>query len=114
MSHLPLGAAPAEEPCAQIGTDGFYERAQAECRAYAAQLHRIYSEAHDGMSLPCDLVVKDFPHDYGTYYEVVAKFDGADMAAVEAAYWLESHCPGVWDASARRALRLPDRTDDEP
>lgn len=35
--HLDVGCAPTHEPCAQIGSADYWERARAECRAYIEQ-----------------------------------------------------------------------------
>jgi hypothetical protein len=95
---LTLGSAPANEPCAQTTDPAYYEKAQAECRRYIALLQAHYSAKHAGRPLPegCTLKIKGNPHDFGTYYEVVARFDAANPAAERAAFWLESNVPGEW------------------
>jgi hypothetical protein len=101
--YLTLGSTPANEDCAQVGRDDYYERARKECRAYINQLNRLFPQAVDkGVSFR----IKSNQHDFGTYYEVNACFNDDDQAAGELAYHIESHLPGEWDDAARLELTL--------
>lgn len=99
---LELGSSPCGEDCAQLGSDGFRERARKECGAYKRQLERVI--AGMGKPVPEDfyLTVKGFQHDFGTYYEVAAVFESEEGA--ELAYALESEIPEHWDEQARKEL----------
>lgn len=101
--ELSYGITPCDEPCAQVGSADYYERVRIEGHAYIDQLKRIYKEAH-GCDLPLNLRLKSFPHDFGSYHEVVAVFSMEDEAMVEAAYWLDENCPASWDDEAKKLL----------
>lgn len=98
--ELTIGSSPTDEACAQVGRDGYYEQARAECRAYIGQLRRMFGAEPDGARLK----VKGCPHDFGTYYEVVCQFDPQIQAAVEYAYGCENTSPAEWDDAARAEL----------
>lgn len=102
---LTLSSVPADEPCAQVGTEGYDDIARRECHVFKEQLMRLY-RTYQGSDLPpeCRLVVKTMDHDFGCYYEVVIKFDDDNKRAVDAAYWLENNVPVNWDNIAKQQL----------
>jgi hypothetical protein len=104
-SKLLIGATPWDEACAQVGTEGYRDRAVKECRAFLKQLERHYT-AEIGGELPCRLVIEAHPHDFGSYHEVSAVFADDSKEAVEAAYWLEAHSPEKWDSDSRAELGI--------
>jgi hypothetical protein len=96
MENLNIGSTPNEEECAQVGSADYYERAIKECLAYRKQITKHYPEPENGY-----LKVKGFPHDFGTYYEVVAYYDPEDTQASRWAFDIEGDDLGVlstWDA----------------
>ncbi len=103
-THIEMGSAPGDEPCAQVGQDNYSEQARRECRAYIHQLTRIIVAAGKEMPESFRRVIKSNAHDYGTYYEVACKFNDNNEAACELAYWLDENCPGEWDDEARKEL----------
>ncbi len=98
---IDVGCAPPCENCAQVGADGYWERARRECRAWIAQLRRTLGEEPDGARL----AVKSNPHDFGTYLSVVCHFDDTLPASVDYAFRCEGEAPNEWDEEARRELR---------
>lgn len=115
MTHTNFGPGPADETCAQIGSADYAIRAAAECKAWIAQLKRVYATAHQGKPFPAVFMVKGFDHDFGTYYEVTAKVgwqrDGILISSQkkwqeEAIAWLEAHAPANWDQEARQELGI--------
>ncbi len=100
MDHTWIGSAPAYESCAQLGSDGYTERAWRECRALIRQLIRMHGEPPVGARLG----IKSCPHDFGTYYEVVCYFDPEDSEATGYAYRCEDGLPEYWDEVARGEL----------
>ena len=95
MENLNIGSAPNEDDCAQVGSADYYERARKECRAFMEQIRKHYPEPENGY-----LNVKSYPHDFGSYYEVVAYYDQSDAEAVKWAYDIEGDDLGVlstWD-----------------
>lgn len=105
-----LGSSPAEEDCAQVGTEGYKTRAWAECRAYINQLYRILrAKGYPKGELPKDFFIttKNEQHDYGTYLEVVVLFNPDDDKSWDVAHLLEVELPGEWDQEAREELNRP-------
>jgi hypothetical protein len=107
LETLELGSVPANEECAQVGSPGYYDRMRAETKSYIGQLYRVLeTKGYTRDKLPDSfrLVGKSFPHDYGSYTEVVAKFDVDDEAAFELAYMLDELAPAEWDDVAKSEL----------
>jgi hypothetical protein len=102
MDYLTLGSTPCNEDCAQVGTDNYVVRAKKECTAYKNQLERHFQNFPDG----CYLTIKGFPHDFGTYYEVIVRYDENDEASSEFAYDMESNSPVNWDDEAKKELGI--------
>lgn len=90
--ELDVGSGPPEEPCAQVGREGYAEQAKVECRQWIAALKLKLGEPPEG----CELRLKSNPHDYGVYYSVVAKYDPAVEAAVNYAFDCEEKGPMTW------------------
>jgi hypothetical protein len=99
---LELGPTPTDEACEQLGPN--YDPAQAvkECRAFVAQLRRVFGPEPYGARL----VVTSNPHDFGTYREVGVKFDGDIDGAADYAYKIEGQTPERWDEAAMFDLGL--------
>jgi hypothetical protein len=102
MEILNIACTPHGEDCAQVGSSGYAAIARKECRALRSQLIRIHGEPPAG----CIIVVKSFPHDFGSYYEVCAKYDPDDDTATEYVYKLENETPEYWDDEAKEELNL--------
>ena len=91
--HMSIGSSPCDEPCAQVGQDNYAVQAKQECRRYIELLLKKFGEPPEGASLS----VKGFPHDFGTYYEVVVNYDDDDRAGLDYALLLEGNSPATWD-----------------
>lgn len=90
--YLSIGSTPAEEECLDAG----HPLELVECQIFARQLKREFPFAQ--------LRVKQFPHDFGAYREVVVLFDDNDTQAIDVAYDVEANARGTWDGEARREL----------
>lgn len=102
MQHrdfLYLGPTPHEEECAQVRDPRYGKCANLECQVFIAALiaavgpppgHRTDENA------PAQFRVKSNPHDFGTYFEVVIKFNSQDEAAVAYAQRVEDRL-ARWD-----------------
>lgn len=55
------------------------------------------------------LVVKSFPHDFGSYREVCVRYDDTDPAGENYAFQLEGNTPARWDAIACYGLAWLER-----
>lgn len=98
------GSSPSDEKCAQIGSPDYEIRAAAECAAYKRQLDRILKEARKEIPLGFRLSVKAEGHDFGSYLEVVARYDSSSEEAWDLALWLDNNVPDKWDAEALAEL----------
>lgn len=103
METLDVGSAPSDEHCAQVGTEGYVERARRECRALIGQLVRIVGEPPPSVRFR----IKENPHDFGAYYSVVLEYDGSDPAAIAYAHRCDEGSPEHWDDEALRELAAP-------
>lgn len=99
---LVIGGSPCFEDCAQTGSDDYYQRSLVELKAFIAQLRRKFGP-EPGNARLCS---KAFPHDFGTYYEVVIYYDADDEEQVEYAFKLESETPEYWDEEARKVIGM--------
>jgi len=93
---MELGPTPAGESCEQLGLNYNHGNAMKELRAYRNQLQRMFPTAQLG--------IKSFPHDFGTYHEVVVYFDDCDGESVTVAYDVEANLPESWDNEAMAEL----------
>jgi len=100
--YLNIGSTPAEEDCFPVG----HPLARIETQVYYRQLQREFPTA--------DLRVKAFPHDFGTYYEVVAYYFDDDEQSTETAYAVESDASREWDSMARKELRALKQQYEQP
>lgn len=103
LDYITLGPVPCDEDCAQVGSPDYAIKARKECRAFINQIRRQHPALVDKIA---NLNIKSFPHDFGTYYEVVALFDDNSPDETHAAYELENVTPTVWDREARIELGL--------
>ena len=101
IDELFLSTTPVNEPCAQLGAQDYLRQTRAECRAFIGQLHRQFGEPPSGAWLK----VRRCPHDFGTYHELVVRFDDTNEQAVDFAYRLENDLPLHWDDIARAELQ---------
>ena len=102
---IEIEPSPAEEDCAQVGQDGYRERAVKECYAFICQIKRAYGIPPAGARLR----TKWSSHDFGIYGEVAIDFDVESKGAAEYAYAVEADKKGAlkrWDDAARKYLGL--------
>jgi len=98
IEYFELGPTPCDEPCAQVGEEGYELRARAECERFIALLVKRFGEPPNGSSY----VVKSNSHDFGTYYEVAIKYvTNLNSEAVMAyMFKVEDNLPCSWDDKA--------------
>ena len=90
IDFITIGSTPPEEDCLGVG----HPLSRAETCIYRRQLRREFPLVN--------FLVKGFPHDFGTYYEVVATYHDEESAAL--AFQAEESAPR-WDAEAVKELR---------
>ena len=98
--YLNIGSSPACEDCAQVGRDDYFDRSRIELRAFKNQLIRVFGEP----PFSAELRIKAFPHDFGTYHEVVCYFDDNEPESMEYAFRMENHAPENWDREALQEI----------
>lgn len=98
--YLNIGSVPYECDCAQVGSDDFDQRSRIECNAFLAQIKRVCGEPPEGARL----VVKSFPHDFGSYREVCVVYDDENQVATEYALKCEGADIPTWDELAIQEL----------
>lgn len=98
LDYLTIGPAPADEPCAQVGSENYKSQTKMECFVYIKQLKRVYGEPPEGSYLR----IKGFPHDFGTYHEVVVEYE--NEKGMEYAFKCESGC-AEWDEESKAELK---------
>src|SRR3990167_8221036 len=99
---LSLGPSPYAETCAQVGSTeyDYATRARIACKAFVAQLRRVFGKEPEGATFR----ITRNAHDFGTYYDVVVSYDEASPEAREFAYMVERGIPDYWDETAKAAL----------
>jgi hypothetical protein len=101
---LNIGPVPWAEDCAQVGAEDYQQRARRECEAFRNQIRRVAGPEPAGAAL----VIKSFPHDFGSYLEVCCRYADDNKTAQDYAFNCEGHqALEQWDALARRELGLP-------
>ena len=91
---LTLGPVPAEEECQQVGTENYDpQKAFDECVRYKKLIREKFGDEPRG----ADLHIKSFPHDFGSYYEVVCYYDDNYEEAIDYAFACENNSPVTWD-----------------
>lgn len=100
--YLTIGPCPPDESCEGAGGD--VAKMRRECNVYRNLLRRVCGREPEGASI----VVKSFPHDFGTYMEVCVLYDEDNIEALDYALKLESEGPLKWDDEALDELN-PDR-----
>ena len=93
--YISIGATPADEECAQVGTPDYAhaQKSREEGKRFIELIRKKLGEEPEGASL----AIKSFPHDFGTYHEVVCYYDDNNEQAVEYAYKCESDAPLTWE-----------------
>lgn len=92
--YIELGATPAAEDCVQVGEDNYHIAAQLECQRYVDLLTKTFGEPPVGGRFG----IKSFPHDFGSYREVVIHFDDDHPESVDFAFHVERNLPETWEA----------------
>jgi hypothetical protein len=94
--YVCIGSTPACEDCAQVGKGDYYEKSRIELRAFRNQLIRVFGDPPYG----AELRIKAFPHDFGTYHEVVCYFEDSAPESMDYAFRVEGNAPEKWDTEA--------------
>lgn len=91
--YMEIGSSPCYEDCVQVNPRGDYHEAmREECRRFLELIRKKLGPEPPG----AHLAIKNNPHDFGTYYEVVCHFDDTDDEARTYAFRCESDAPRTW------------------
>ncbi len=102
--YMEIGPVPADENCAQLGTDDYRENASKEMNAYINQLERVFSEHIANGEV--FFRKKWFAHDFGSYGEVVVCYNPDNTNSCNAAFEIEGNLPSNWDDEAIKELEM--------
>lgn len=108
FEYLELGSAPADEPCAQVGSENYSEQAHKETKVYINQLYRVLESmgfTEDKLPPDFSIIRKSNPHDFGTYYEAAVKYRFDNEVSCDIAYELENNLPLKWDEISIQQLK---------
>ena len=98
IEYIELGPTPCAESCAQVGQPDFDKVAKIEMEIYIGQLYRMFPQAQE---MRVWFGTKWFPHDFGRYGEVVAKWNDEDDSACKYVFdVIEKNLPEYWDEQA--------------
>ena len=92
---------PHDERCAQVGDPNYSSNSRAEARALINQLIRENGEPPSGVSFK----ITSNPHDFGSYLDVVIRFDEDNEEQSDYAYMIEGAIPDKWDNEAKTELK---------
>lgn len=89
--YLNIGSTPCEESCQQVPYQNL-ELARRELLAFIEAIRKKLGKEPEG----AELRIKSFPHDFGTYKEVVCYFDDSLPESEEYAFKCEGESPTTW------------------
>lgn len=90
--YMTIGSSPVDEKCVNVGEENYESRSLDECNKYIALIRKkLGPEPH-----AAQLRTKLFPHDFGSYREVVCYFDDKEPASVAYSLACEAHGPQMW------------------
>jgi hypothetical protein len=90
--YVSLSSVPADEDCAQVGSPDYPERMKAESKRYIELLNKRFINPPEGSYFSR----KSFPHDFGTYHEIVVYFDDENKDEIDFAFFVEANLPAKW------------------
>lgn len=99
METIYIGSSPYEEDCAQTTNPNYHRIAMLELKLYKRLLEALYPPPEGAFF---KIVWQN--HDFGTYGEVVAKFDEDNQAHADWAYLAEDGC-ATWDEPSKQELQ---------
>lgn len=102
IDYVVIGSSPYDEDCAQVGTPDYSSKCKLELNEFRRQLIEKFGEPPFGARLR----IKSFPHDFGTYHELVVEYNDNNEEAEDYAFKLEDHGIDTWDAEAKKNLGL--------
>ena len=99
---MELCSVPADEPCAQVGSDDYQQMSRIECIVFKSQLLRQWM---DKLIPGVGFTTKTYPHDFGSYREVCVVYDDDSEEQTELAVMIQNEIPEKWDSESLAELR---------
>jgi len=87
-----IGSSPAYEKCVGVGEENYESRSLEECNRYIALIRKKLGPEPFAAQLSSKL----FPHDFGSYREVVCYFNDDEPASAAYALACERYGPKDW------------------
>lgn len=97
METIHIGPVPSLERCASVGDADFEKVSRQECWTFRRMMERHFP-VPEGMD--ARFAVRSFPHEFGSYREVVVDYEPSDEKALAFALHCEHHTPDQWDVLA--------------
>jgi len=98
--YINIGSGPADEDCAQLGSEGYYEQAKLECSLLKEVMIKELGVPPPGARL----AVKGFNHDFGRYYELVCIYNDESPEARNYAFQCEANLPMEWPKDIKKMM----------
>ena len=92
-NFVTLGTTPCDEPCACVDEPDYHVTALSECLRFILLLRETFGVEPEGAWLS----VKSFPHDFGTYHDVVCYFNTDISESMDYALRCEDEAPATWE-----------------
>lgn len=98
IDYINIGPTPANEYCAQVGSNYYYEKSKIETKAFLDQLNREFPQVLETKSVRFS--IKTFSHDFGSYKEVVLNYDDSNEKEYQMVLDIDKIIPNNWDSDA--------------
>ena len=91
--YVTIGCSPSAEDCVQVGDPDYHTKARAECKRFRDLIRKKVGPEPFGALLK----IKSFPHDFGSYMEVICEYEGEIEEAEAYAFKCENEAPEHWE-----------------
>jgi hypothetical protein len=93
LEYISIGSSPSGEDCVQVGDPDYGNKSMQECRRYV----KLLQEKFPNPTSSNRFGIKAFPHDFGTYREVVVYYDPKDEKSTDFAFNVDANLPEYWE-----------------
>ena len=91
-----LGSAPCEEDCVQVSKEFDYmSKMKKECNRFKLDIEKYFEDLIKESGVV--IIIKTFPHDFGSYCDVGISFNNVNKNQYKAALKIEEKCPTTWE-----------------
>jgi hypothetical protein len=100
--YIEFETTPSDEPCVQVGHDLYRPIASMEAQLMKSQLEELLLTKYSDILI--NITITQCPHDFGTYYELRAYYDGDNEKQSEQAFFLDNNYPEEWSPDKKKIL----------